>query len=149
MIDNLQTVTIEGYDFARVVGQHPNAAQAKVDQDLRADSAFALHLALRAQIMFGFLAVVKTNARQLAAFGFARAIAQRNTRIDLKSASGVMQVNEDAAASFGDRGQRAVNRVVAIASRGTERIAGEAMRMNAHQRRAFIRSAGSGLRRMR
>jgi hypothetical protein len=48
LIDNLQTVTIEGYDFARVVGQHPDATQAQVDQYLRADSAFALHLALRA-----------------------------------------------------------------------------------------------------
>src|ERR1700722_12708920 len=132
-----------------MIGQHPDAPQAQVDQYLRADSAFALHLPLSAQVVLGLLAIVKTNARQLAAFRLARAIAQRHARFDLKSAPGVMEIDKNAAAGFGDRRQRTLDRGVAIASGGTKRIAGEAMRMDAHQWRAFIRTAGSGLRRMR
>src|SRR5450631_2926159 len=131
LIDNFEAVAVECDDFARMIGQDADAAEAQVDQNLRADSAFALHLALRAQVMHGFFAVVETDARQFAAFGFARAIAQRDARMDLKTSPGVMQVNENAAAGFGNCGERAIDGRVTIAGGGTEGVAGEAMGMDA------------------
>jgi len=98
-------------------------------------------LALRAQVMLGLLAVVKTNARQLATFGLARAIAQRHPRIDLKSAPGVMQINENAAPGFGNRGERAVNGGGAVTRGGTEDVAGKAVGVDTNQRSDIFASA--------
>ena len=130
LIDNFQAVAIERDDFARMIGEDADAAQAEVDQNLRADSAFALHLALCAEVVASFFAVVKTDTRQLAVFGLVRGIAQHDARIDLKSPAGVMQIYENPAPRFGDCRERTIDGRVAIARRGTERIAGEAMRVD-------------------
>ena len=107
LVGDFQAVALEGDDFAGMVGEDADAAQAEVDQNLRADAAFALHQTLASQIVVEFFALVESDARELGAVRFAR--------IDLKSAAGVMQINEDAAVGLGDGCERAVDYGAAIA----------------------------------
>lgn len=42
LLDDLDPETFQAYDFARVVGQEADAAEAEVDQDLGTDAGFVL-----------------------------------------------------------------------------------------------------------
>jgi hypothetical protein len=96
LFDYFQAVAIEGYYFARMIGEDADAAEAEVYQDLGADAAFALDQALSAQVVFLFVAGVEADARQFGGVGFAR-------RVNLEAATGVMEVDENAAIFGGDR----------------------------------------------
>src|SRR5271168_4820035 len=101
-----------------MIRQHANPAQSQIDQNLRADAAFALHQALTSQILIELAALVKADLRQPLAFVHAR--------IDLKSAAGVMQVDEHAAPRLSNRAERPLDNRVAIARDRTEHVASQA-----------------------
>src|ERR1700746_187311 len=86
LVRNLEPVSFERHHFAWMVREHANPAQPKIDQNLRADSAFVLYEPLTPGILFTALAPVIANLRQRRIF--------RRTRINSKSAPGVMQVNK-------------------------------------------------------
>ena len=71
LVNDFDAKTVESNHFARVIRQHANALEAEVDQDLRANAAFALDEALAVKISIDLLAIVKMNARQLARFRIA------------------------------------------------------------------------------
>ena len=137
LVGDADAVAFEGDDFFRVIGEDANVAEAEVDQDLRADAAFVLDHALAGGFAIELAAFVKMNLRKRAGLfgGF-----------DAEAASGVMQVEKNAAVFLGDGGERARNEFAAIASGRTENISGEAVRMDAHQRRlgAFQVAAHEG-----
>src|ERR1700735_1355283 len=107
LVCDFEAVAFEGDHFAWMICENADAAQSEIDQDLRADAAFALHQTLASKIVIQLLALVKADARKLCAV--------RLARIDLKSPPGVMQINEDAAVGLRDGCERAVNHGAAIA----------------------------------
>src|SRR5438445_6464886 len=108
-----------------MIGEDANVLEAEVDQDLRADAAFVLDHALARRFAIELTTFVKMNLREHAGF---------LGRIDTETAAGVVQIEKDAAVFLGDGGQRTRDKLAAIASSGTENIAGEAVRMDTHQR---------------
>ena len=89
LICNLEPITFERHHFARMIRKHANPPQSEIDQNLRADSALVLHESLTSRIVLATFASMVTNLRQRGVFG--------RTRINSKSAAGVMQVHEHAA----------------------------------------------------
>src|ERR1700723_2298524 len=86
LVRDLKAVTFERHHFARMIRKHANPSQPEIDQNLRANSALVLHEPLPPRILFAALSPVIANLRQRSFF--------RRTRIDSKSAPGVMQVDE-------------------------------------------------------
>ena len=56
----------------------------------------------------------------------------REGAVDVKAAAGVVEVDERASSLFGDGFERALHDAVAVAERGAEDVACEAVRVNAH-----------------
>src|SRR5258708_10808510 len=119
LVGDADAVALEGDDFFRVIGEDANVLEAEVDQDLRADAAFVLDHALARRLAIELAALVEMNLGKRTWFfgGF-----------DAEAASRVVQVEKDASVFLGDGGQRARNQFAAIASRGTENIARQAVR---------------------
>ncbi len=107
LVRNLEAVTFERHHFARMIRKHANPPQPEIDQNLRADSALMLHESLPPRILFASFAPVITNLRQGRIFGRAR--------INSKSAASVMQINKHAAIGRGNRRERPLDDLVAIA----------------------------------
>src|SRR5713226_3069159 len=124
LVGDADAVAFEGDDFFRVIGEDANVLEAEVDQDLRADATFVLHHALARRFAIELAALMEMNLWENAGFfgGF-----------NAEATSRVVQVEKDAAVFFGDSFQRARDEFVAVASGGTENVAGEAVRMDAHQ----------------
>src|SRR5256885_7704747 len=108
-----------------MVGEDADVAEAKVDQDLGADAGLVLNEALAGGFAVELAARVNVNLRELSGFvGL----------VDAEAAAGVMEIEEDAAIFLGDGFERALDEVLAVARRGAEDVAGEAVRMNADER---------------
>ena len=127
LVGDGQAVAFERDDFSRVIGEHAQVLEAEIDQDLRADAAFVLQEALPRDIHVELAARVIQDARQRARSG--------RGGVDAEASAGVVQVDEHAAILPDDGFERALDDFVAIAFGGRENIAGEAVRMHAHQRR--------------
>src|SRR3979490_294392 len=124
LVGDADPVAFEGDNFFRVIGEDANVLESQVDQDLRADAAFVLHHALACGFAVELAALVKMNLREHAGFfgGF-----------DAETASGVMQIEKNAAILFGDGFERTRNELRAITRCGAKNITSEAVRMDAHQ----------------
>src|SRR5208282_4912935 len=107
LLRNLDAVAFQRHNFARKVREHANSPQAEVFQDLRADSALVLDHALHAGIALHVPALVVKNSRQRGALFRAR--------VDSKSSARVMQIDEHAAVLRGNRFQRSLHHLAAIA----------------------------------
>ena len=97
LIGNADAVAFEGNDFLGVVGEHANAFEAEVNQDLCADATFVLHHALAGGLAIELAALMKMNLRERT--GLFRSV-------DGKPAAGVMEIKEHAATFFGDGFER-------------------------------------------
>src|SRR5882762_621179 len=127
LVGDRQAIPFEGDDLPWVIGEHAQASQAEVDQDLCADATFVLQQPLPGGVPVELAARVIQNMRQRAGSG--------RGGIDPEAASRVVQIDEHSAI-FGDDGfERVFDDVVAVAIGGPEYIAGEAVRMHAHERR--------------
>src|SRR5262249_13665924 len=94
-------------------------------KDLRADAGFVLNHALAGGVAVELAARVNMNLRKFSGLvGL----------IDAEAAAGVMKIEKDAATFFRNRFKRALNQILAIARRGAEDVAGQAVRMNADER---------------
>ena len=96
LVGDRQAIAFEGNDLARVIGEHAQAPQAEVDQDLCADATFVLQQALPGGVPVELAARVIQNVRQRAGSG--------RGGIDPEAASRVMQIYEHSAI-FGDWGR--------------------------------------------
>src|SRR6185437_6237658 len=105
LVGDFEAVAFERDHAARMVGEHADALQSQINQNLRADPAFALHEALPAEILFAALARVIQDARKRGAF---------LRRFDLESAAGVVQIDEHAAILRGDSRERSLDCGAAI-----------------------------------
>src|SRR6266446_1623748 len=126
LVGDSDAVAFEGDDFFRVIGQDTDVLEAEVDQDLRADAAFVLDHALAGRFAIELATLMKMNLRKRAGLfgGF-----------DAEAAPGVVEIKKYTAAFFGDGFQGARDEFAAVAGGGAEDIAGEAVRMDAHQGR--------------
>ncbi len=136
LIGDGDAVAFERYDFARVIGEHANIRESEIAQDLRANSAFMLNHALARDVAIELLTRVIQNSR--------KGSARRGGGFDSEAASRVMQIDKHAAIFRCDGLQRARNNFAAIATRGTEDVSGEAVRMHAHERRELARFGCAG-----
>ena len=93
LVGDADAVAFERDNLFGVVGEDTNVLEAEVDQDLRADAAFVLDHALARGLAIELAALVKMNLRERAGFfgGF-----------DAEAASGVMQIEKNAAVFLGD-----------------------------------------------
>src|SRR5271155_1255030 len=98
LVGDTDAVAFEGDNFLRMISQNPNILQPQVDENLRADAAFVLHHAQAGGFAVQLAALMKMDLRQHARF---------LGGVDAKAAAGVMEIEENAAVFFGDRGQRA------------------------------------------
>src|ERR1700686_4961385 len=126
LVGDADAVAFEGDDFFRGIGEDANVLEAEVDQDLRADATFVLDHALARRLAIELAALMEMNLGERA-----RLFGNFNT----EAASRVVQIEKDAAIFLGDGRQRARDKLRAVASGGTENVAREAVRMDAHQRR--------------
>ena len=115
LVGDGDAVAFEGDNFFRVVGENANVFQTQIDQNLRADAAFVLDEALACGRTIELSAGVNMNLRENAGFGGS---------FNSKTASGVMQVEKNAAIFFGNGRQRARDELVAITGYRTEYISG-------------------------
>ena len=122
LVGNADAVAFEGDDFLRMVGEDADVLEAEVDQDLRADAAFVLDHALAGGFAIELATLMKMNLWQGAGLfgGF-----------DAEAASGVMEIEKDAATFLGDGFQRTRDEFGAIARSRTENISGKAVGMDA------------------
>ena len=95
LVGDTDAVAFKGDDFFRVIGKNTNIFQAEVDQDLCADTAFVLYEALARWRAIKLAARVNVNLRENA---------RLSGGFDAETASGMVQVEKDAAVFFGDRG---------------------------------------------
>src|SRR5579872_1046027 len=107
LIGDGQAVGFERHELARMIGEHAQGLQAEVDQNLRADAAFMLEQALASDILIELPAPVIEHARHFAG--------TRGRLLQLEAASGVVQINEDAAILAHDGFERTGHRLIAIA----------------------------------
>ena len=126
LVGDGDAVAFEGDHLFGVVGEDANVFEAEVNQDLRADAAFVLDHALARGLAVELAALMKMNLWQRTGL-FAG--------IDGEAASRVMEIEEYAAALLGDGFERTRYEFAAIADRGTKNVSGEAVRMDADQRR--------------
>src|SRR5690242_225514 len=110
-----------------MIGEHAQALEAEVDQNLRADSAFMLQEALPRRILIELAASVVKHASHFAGTG--------GRLLEAEASPGVVQINEDAAIFAYDGFERSRDDLIAIAGARAENVSGEAMRMHAHERR--------------
>ena len=118
LVGDLQAVAFERHNFSRVVGQNANLAQAQVDQNLRADSAFALHQALAVQVLIDLSAIVETNARQ------GSPLRRRRCGIELESLARVVKIDKYTAIFARNCSERVLDDIAAIATGGSEYVTG-------------------------
>jgi hypothetical protein len=107
LIGDADAVAFEGDDFFRVIGEHANVLEAKVNEYLRADAALVLNHALASGLAVQLAAGMEMNLwqRTRLARGF-----------DAESAAGVVEIQKHSAAFPGDGGERTRNEFGAIAS---------------------------------
>src|SRR5271157_179879 len=110
-----------------MVGQHANALEVQVGQNLRANADFALGPPLAFRQGWQALLVMEL---------YGHALAKPLNRIALR---GRMQIDQRAAAFFRNAAHRALDHVVTSTPARAEDVAYEAMRMHAHQHRFFAR----------
>jgi hypothetical protein len=107
LVGDLQAVSIERHNFFRMVRENANSPQAKIDQNLRADSAFPLEQALTIEVAVNFAAIVDQNSRQGAV--------PRRRRVNLESTARVVKVDKYATFSPGDCVERSIDQFLAVA----------------------------------
>jgi len=125
LVSDADAVAFKGDNFFRMIGEHADVFQAQVDQDLRADAALMLDHTLAGGLTIELTALVKMNLRQSAWF---------LGGINGETSSRVMQIEEHATVFLGDGFERERHELTAIAGHGAEDIAGQAVRMDAHER---------------
>src|SRR5262249_29867856 len=111
LVGDADTVAFQGDNFFGVIGEDANVFESEIDQNLRADAAFVLNHALACGFAIELAAGVKMNLRQGTGEFW---------RFDSKTAAGVMEIEKNAAIFFGDRAQRARDKLGTIAGDGTE-----------------------------
>jgi len=128
LVRDFQSIALERNHFLWVVSQDANLLQTEIDQNLSPNSALALNQSLPAQIAVNFTARMHENRRQLTLFG---------SRIDPESASRMMQINKYSAILASNLLERSLDEFMAVASRRSEHISRQTVRMYAHKRRRF------------
>ena len=106
LVGDLQAISIERHNFFRVVGENANSPQAKIDQNLRADSAFPLEQALTIEVAVNFAAIVGQNSRQ-------RPVVRRR-RVNSESTARVVKIDKHAAFGPSDCVERAIDQFLAV-----------------------------------
>ena len=125
----VEAVAFQRDDLARVIGENAQPREAQVDQNLRADAAFVLQQPLPRRIAVDLPARVIQHARQLARSAAARLL---DARSRVRCGAG-RPTRRDPRATIASSDAR--HHFVAVAGRGGEHVAGQAVRMHAHQRR--------------
>ena len=122
-LDDVQAVPIQTDALGRVVGEQPHRPDAEVDEDLRTDAVVA-GVRGQAQLEVGVDGVV---AGVLQLIGLQ--LVQQADAAALVTA----HVEHHAAALAGDHRHRGVELGTAVTPTGTEHVAGEALRVHAHE----------------
>src|SRR5260221_3241627 len=119
---DLEAVAFEADELPRVVGEQTDLLHPELDQDLRADAVVAL-VGLEAERLVGLDRVL---ALVLELIG--------HQLVDETDAAPLLsQVQQDAPAGLADHLERLVQLVAAVAARGREDVAGQALRVHAHE----------------
>src|SRR6516165_6635097 len=96
LVDDLDAEAFEASDFARVIGKQANASKVQVRQNLRANTDLALGAALALRQCRQLLFMMELDGH---------AVAEPLYRVALRRR---MQVNQRAAAFFGDAAHRSI-----------------------------------------
>ena len=124
LLDDLDVVAFEPHDFARVVGEEPDPADAQIGENLGAEPVFAqVH---REPQFFVGLDGIEPLLLKFVGVDF---------RPEPDPPPLLPHVNQDARAGFPDALHRLVQLRAAIAPPRSEDIAGEAFAVDAHERR--------------
>src|SRR5208337_2502642 len=118
-----EAVAAQALQLARIVGQQPHLADSQVAQDLRADPIVAQVL-LEAQLEVGLDRVQSAILQRVGP----DLVAQSDP------AALLMEIDNHAGVGRQDPVDRFVQLLPAVASRGTEYIAGQALGMKPYQR---------------
>src|SRR5262249_50362841 len=97
LVGDGDAVAFECDNFFRMICEHPDVPEAKIDQDLRADAAFVLHHTLTSRFPVELTARVNVNLWKLA--GFFRLL-------NAEAAPSMMQIQKYAPLFPGDGFQR-------------------------------------------
>ena len=119
LIGDRQPVSFKRDYFAWMVGQHPQALQAQIEQNLRADSAFMLQEPLPRDVLIELPTSVIEHARHLARPG--------RRLLQTKASAGVVQIDEYTAVFAHDRLEGSRDDFVAIAGAGAENVSRQAV----------------------
>src|SRR5690348_5412843 len=118
-------IALQAFDFVRVIGQQPRLADAKVAQNLSADPVVA-QILLESELQIGLNRV--------------EALVLQRVSLDLvrqpDTTPFLMQVDDYASLGSQDPFDGFGQLLAAIAALGAENVAGKALRMQPHQRRA-------------
>src|ERR1700693_1760457 len=98
LVGDGEAIAFECDYLSRMVGEHAQALEAEVDQDLGADSAFMLQQALPREVLVELSPRLIQNMRERAGRGC--------SGFNSEAASGVVQVNEHSAIFRGDGFER-------------------------------------------
>ena len=90
-----------------MVREDANPSQAKINQNLRADSAFPLEQALTIEVAVNFAAVVGQYSRHGAVL--------RRRRVNSESTARVVKIDKHTTFSLSDCVERAIDQFVAVA----------------------------------
>jgi len=123
-LDDLEAVPFDADDLARVIGQKLDLIAADVTQDL-SPHAVVTKVGLKTEVTIRFDRVHALILKRV------RADFVRKTNAPALMLS---HVNEDAVATLGDLFERGLKLRTAIATKGTERVTGQAFRMQANER---------------
>ena len=93
LVGDADAVPFEGHDFLGVIGDDADIREAKIDQDLRADTAFVLHHALAGRFAIELAAGMKVDLRQ--GSGIFRCV-------NGVAAAGVVQIEKHSAVFLGN-----------------------------------------------
>src|SRR5580704_8948368 len=121
---NVYSITAQTFYLVRIVGQQLHLADAEIAQYLRADPVVAQVL-VEAEMQVRFDRVHPVVLQCVGA----------NLVAKPDAAALLVQINHDAAIRRRDSLERLLQLLTAVASRRRENVAGEAFRMEPHQRR--------------
>ena len=116
MRGDCQAIAFERHHFSRVIGEHAQALEAKIDQDLRADAAFVLYQPLPRDVLVELAARVIQNMRQHVRRG--------RGGVNPEAPPPVVEIDEHAAILGHDGLERAFDDLVTVAFGGCEDVAG-------------------------
>src|SRR5580658_3179560 len=122
---NVYSITAQAFYLVWIVGQQLHLANAEIAQYLRADPVVA-QVFVEAEMQVGFDGVHPVVLQRVSA----------NLVAEADSATLLVEINHDAAIRHHDSLERLLQLLTAVTSRRREHVAGEALRMQPHQRAA-------------